>query len=316
MTVGILTRYSNNARDAWSYTLDTLGRYFERVGTTAAETKPEPLPDLERRDPPDAVVGMIGTYLESARLLGQRAGQLHLALGSDPDHPHFAPEPFTPFYQRALYQSMRNRAVQNLRLLTLSLDRLPPAVRPLAEKVARLESEIVARLRAVHEKRIDAKRIRCHGDFHLGQVLYTGKDFIIINYEGEPSRSVGERRLKRPPLRDVASMIRSFDYAVHVALARQFELGILREDRLAQVEPWVEYWHRWVSAVFLKAYLEVLRPSELLPRAPEQLGVLLEAHLLERALSELGYELHHNPARSKIPLRQILQLMEAKPVSA
>src|SRR5205807_8866606 len=113
--------------------------------------------------------------------------------------------------------------------------------------------EILARLRAVHETRITARRIRCHGDFHLGQLLYTGKDFMIIEFEGEPARPLGERRIKRSPLRDVAGMIRSFDYITYAALFRQLELGTIQEEHLAHLEPWSGFWHRWVSAVYLRA---------------------------------------------------------------
>jgi len=318
LTLGVLTRFLPNAETAWVYTLDMLSRYFDRVYAAQQSTRPEAsegpaLLELSDNEMPEAVVGLIGTYLELARLLGQRTAEMHLALASAsaPENREFAPEPFTPFYQRSLFQSMRNLAVRNLQLLRRSLGRVPAPVRPLAEKIAGMESEIIGRLRVVHEVRMTAKRIRCHGDFHLGQVLYSGKDFIMIDFEGEASRPLGERRIKRSPLRDVASMIRSFDYVTHAALSKQIELGTLQEPDLPQLEPWTGFWFRWVSAVYLKAYLGALSPSGLLPEAKQHLSILLQAHMLEKALFEVGSELTYRPDWVRIPLQGIEQMMKA-----
>src|SRR5262249_3876830 len=153
---------------------------------------------------------LIGTYLESARLLGQRTAALHGTLASDDEDKAFSPEPFTPHYVRGLFQSMRNLATRNFRLLRQQLKTLPAEVTPLAERVLTLESEIINRYRPLFERRLSAKRIRIHGDYHLGQVLWTGKDFVILDFEGEPTVPLSERRIKHSPLRDVAGMIRSF----------------------------------------------------------------------------------------------------------
>ena len=164
----------------------------------------------------------------------------------------------------------------------------------------------------VLDQKITAKRIRCHGDFHLGQVLYTGKDFFIIDFEGEPSRSLSERRLKRFPLRDVAGMLRSFQYAVNMALRNQVASGLLSEDVTDQGEgllAWGQFWERWVSASFLSSYLEAAAESAFLPKNKQELRILLDAYLLEKAIYELGYELNSRPDWVGIPLRGILQLM-------
>ncbi len=215
-TVGILTQFQPDAQDAWAYTLDMLSRYFDRVRTFPNENRPEStgersLLKMAGTHLPEQVLGLIGTFVELARLLGQRTGELHLALASDARDRSFAPEPFTPFYQRSLFQSMRNLAVRNLELLRNGLARVPAGLRPQVERVLGLENQLLSQFRAVYETRITAARIRCHGDFHLGQVLYTGTDFIFIDFEGEPARPLGERRIKRAPLRDVAGMLRSFD---------------------------------------------------------------------------------------------------------
>jgi maltose alpha-D-glucosyltransferase/alpha-amylase len=315
LTLGVMSRYFPAAKDAWEHTLDTLSRYFERVRTLPQESRVIPaaggsLLDLAQQDIPAESSAVVGTFLESARLLGQRTGEMHLALASDSENKDFAPEPFTPFYQRALYQSMRNLVVQSFQLLRRRLSSVSGSVRPLAEKVAGLEGEILKRLRAVYETRISAQRIRCHGDFHLGQVLYTGKDFIIIDFEGEPARPLGERRIKRSPLRDVAGMIRSFDYVADAALFRQIELGALEPEQIAQLEPWTRFWYNWIAAAYLRAYLNTVQNSDLLPKSPAATAALLNAYLLEKAVYEVTYELNNRPDWVRIPLQGISQLLE------
>jgi maltose alpha-D-glucosyltransferase/alpha-amylase len=211
---------------------------------------------------------------------------------------------------------MRNRLLQALNALRLGMERVPEAWREPAAKVLALDSEILARLKAVTETRMEAKRIRCHGDLHLGQILWTGKDFVFIDFEGEPSRALGERRIKRSPLRDVASMMRSFGYIAHMGLHRQVELGTLGKEDLTRLEPWTGFWQQWASAFFLKAYLAIVGPSDLLPHNKNQLTVLLEAHLLEQIAHELGYELSHRPHWLQIPLQSILRLVGEKRASA
>jgi maltose alpha-D-glucosyltransferase/alpha-amylase len=150
-------------------------------------------------------------------------------------------------------------------------------------------------------------RIRIHGDYHLGQVLYTGKDFVIIDFEGEPARSLTERRLKRSPLRDVAGMLRSFHYAAHHAIFARLS----RPEDLPAMEQWAAFWQLWVSTGFLQSYLEVAGQGGFLPWEEEQFQVLLDAFCLEKAMYELGYELNNRPEWVKLPIQGILQLVQA-----
>ena len=317
LTLGVLTKFQANAQDTWAYTLDLLSRYFDRVRSASPEVRLEQLTnasllDLTQKELPESVVGLIGTYVELARLLGQRTAELHLALAADPQNASFAPEAFTPFYQRSLFQSMRNLAVRNLDQLRRALGRLPEPDRADAGQVLALQADLIKRLRAIYEAPLKAKRIRCHGDFHLGEVLFTGKDFIFIDFEGEPQRPLGERRIKRSPLHDVACMVRSFDYITAMALFKQIELGTLQAQDLPSLEPWAAFWHRWVSAIFLKAYLNALGNTDLLPQPKEQRLILLEAHLLEKTLQEVDYELSNRPHLLKIPLRTLLYMLRPK----
>ncbi|MBN2508287.1 MAG: maltose alpha-D-glucosyltransferase [Verrucomicrobia bacterium] len=315
LTLAVVYGYLRDAKDAWLLTLDSLGRYYDRIGVLHAKgEKPPPAShDLLRlcgEEFSPAVQELIGTYLEYARLLGRRTAALHLALASETEDSSLAPEPFTPHYMRGLFQSMRNLATHNLRLLRRQLKSLPADVAPMAERAAALESAIVARYRPLFERRISAKRIRIHGDYHLGQVLWTGKDFVILDFEGEPAVPLTERRIKRSPLQDVAGMIRSFHYAAYAGLNQQVERGSLAPENLAHAEPWARFWNHAVSAAFLRAYLEAVGKSEVLPQTDEELRVMLPAYLLNKAVYELGYEMNHRPAWLKIPLQGILHLME------
>jgi maltose alpha-D-glucosyltransferase/alpha-amylase len=313
-TVALVTQFVPESKSGWEFTMDALGRYLDRTGALAHEgdggPPAIPLPaDSQANGVPEEVTKLIGTYLESSRLLGQRTAQMHLALASDPDNPAFAPEAFTPFYQRSLYQSMRNLTVQTLQMLRRGTARLAEPVRNLAETVAGREADILKCFRTVYETKMSAKRIRCHGDLHLGEVLHTGKDFIFVDFEGDAGRPLGERRIKRSALRDIASMIRSFDYVSYAALFRQVELGILREDRLPQLEPWRAFWHQWVSSAFARAYAQTMRENDLLPHSRPEMMVLLKVHLLEKAIHEVAYELRYRPNWATIPFRAILDLV-------
>jgi len=324
MTVGTLHGYVANQGDAWQYTLDALDDYFERVSTAPSEQQHTianaPLPatatllELAAEEPPPLAHETIGAYLGSAALLGQRTAELHCALAAPTTNPAFTPEPFTPFYQRSLFQSMRALVGPTFEALRKRFDTLPTAVQEEARPLLSQESTILARLRAVTAGTLPAARIRIHGDYHLGQVLYTGGDFVIIDFEGEPVRPLSERRLKRNPLRDVAGMLRSLHYATAAALIDRQNAGLLSDEALPQLTRWATWWQLWVSAQFLRAYLTTLAREApegppLIPARRDQVQVLLDAFLLEKAVYEVGYELSMRPSWVAIPIRGLRALL-------
>jgi maltose alpha-D-glucosyltransferase/alpha-amylase len=237
---------------------------------------------------------------------------MHVVLASEPDDPAFAPEAFTMFYQRSLYQSMRNLAGRVLQTLGTRFDSLPPEAAASATRVLQLEHLMLRRFRNVIDHKVGGFRIRHHGDLHLGQVLFTGNDFVITDFEGEPIRPLSERRLKRSPLRDVAGMLRSFHYAAFAALNEQGERAQLRREDRAVLEQWSLTWYAHVSAAFLNGYLTVIQNAHVLPTDPQELWQLLDAYVLEKAVYELGYELGNRPDWVTIPLRGILQLLDGE----
>jgi maltose alpha-D-glucosyltransferase/alpha-amylase len=312
-TLGVLHGFVPNEGVAWQYALDTLGRYFEAVLTHRGKV---PLPAaLDTQLLPvvedDVAREWIGLYLEEARLLGQRTGELHMALASDTSMPDLVPEPASDFSRQAVYQAMLSLANRAFPLLRQQLGQLSQEIREKAQRILELEQQVRDRLRLPRDRKIEAIHIRCHGDYHLGQVLYTGNDFVIIDFEGEPTRPLSVRRLKRSPLRDVAGMLRSFHYASYAALLGQTP-GVRPED-FATLEPWARFWYLAVSAAFLKGYLDVVGSTTLLPRTPDELRTLLDAYLLEKAIYEISYELTYRPPWVRIPLTGILDLLASPP---
>ncbi len=314
VTLGVLHGFVPNEGNAWRYTQDSLERYFQYVLAQPFRKGP-PLPREHLvwlpAEIPSFAREAIGSYLDSVQLLGQRTAGLHVALASRPDDPTFAPEPFSYVHQASLYQSLRVQTVRTLQLLREKMPGLSAETNALARKVISLERAIIERYRLMRDRNIVAVRIRDHGDYHLGQVLYTGKDFVIIDFEGETARPMSARRAKRSPLRDVASMIRSLHYAAHSALLHQVSLAPRPEEEMALLRDWAQYWYIWVAAHFLGSYLQNIKKSGLLPDDPGQVKTLLDAFLLERAVYEVGYELNNRPDWLDIPLRGVLQLMES-----
>ncbi|HEU4344956.1 MAG TPA: maltose alpha-D-glucosyltransferase [Candidatus Binatia bacterium] len=305
-TLGILQGLVANQGDAWRYMLDSLDHYFEEALSGNPAPREVVLPEQSLIELAQGEITLSAPGLPSAQLLGRRTGEFHLALASDRKDPAFAPEPFTALYRRSLFQSTRALTDQSLTLLEKRLKTLPEEIQPDAEKVLKLEGAILARFRQILDKKMTAMRIRCHGDYHLGQVLCTGKDFVIIDFEGEPARPVSERRLKRSPLRDVAGMLRSFNYA---ALSKLKSNAVRPEDAF-QLKPRAAYWTLWVSVSFLKGYLEATRQAVFMPKSPDEITLLLDIYLLEKVIYELSYELNNRPDWVGVPIEGILEMMK------
>jgi maltose alpha-D-glucosyltransferase/alpha-amylase len=312
VSLGVMQAFVPNQGDAWKFTLDALGSYFERLeGSTVSEAAlpAEHLLELSRQEAPTAAVERIGSYVKSAELLGRRTAELHVALSSDAHDPDFSPEPFTPSYQRSLQASMIGLVQQNFELLRDRSPHLAGEDRELARLVLGREKELRARLDRVLGRKMTSMRTRVHGDYHLGQVLHTGSDFVIIDFEGEPARPLHERRMKSSPLRDVAGMLRSFHYAVYSVVFERAGGGEKQTARNRDWDAWARYWQTYVSAAFLNSYLKAATPASFLPKEPDELRLLLDVSLLEKAIYELGYELNNRPSWVRIPLEGIVQTL-------
>jgi trehalose synthase-fused probable maltokinase len=285
LAVGVLSGFVANQGDAWRLALRSVGNHLA----------PHPGGSAPPRD--------AGGFAGEAALLGRRTAELHLALAARPDLPAFAPEPFTVGWQAAQVEALRAQAARVLPLLEQRLGGMAEVARAPAAEVLARRADLLRRTAWLLDRSLAASRIRIHGDYHLGQVLWTGSDFVLIDFEGEPARPLDERRDKGSALRDVAGMLRSFHYAAHAGGGA----GAAGADRQVRME----LWHRQATSAFLEAYLGAAGGAPFLPPGEEERRGLLELHLLEKALYELGYELNSRPDWVWLPLTGLAELLAA-----
>ncbi len=310
--LAILQGFVPNEGDAWHFTLGELERFLENAATRSDPPPSTQKSLVEMLALPEAdplAAELIGHYLHAARLMGKRLAELHLALASTADDPEFAPEPYSTLYQRSTFQSMQNLLARVMRMLNSRASIVPKGLRDQAQLITAHQRDIAARFDAFLRCKMSVVRMRIHGDLHLGQMLYTGKDFAIIDFEGEPARPLSERRLKRAALRDVAGMLRSFHYAALTATIEQLKIGALGKFDFVSMKPWTDFWRTWSSWAFLKGYLESAGTASFIPRNNDELRVLLDAFVMDKAIYELGYELNNRPEWLLIPLLSISQLL-------
>ena len=296
---GILQQFVKSEGDAWKHTLDCLSLFFERA---------LPLGETKELFDPTEVRRIVGTYLDSAELLGKRTAQMHAVLADSAAGPDFAPEAVTQLDQERLYREMLSEAETAFQALRVKEAELIGAAQADAREVLRLEDEIRGRFSALRDTPLSALRIRYHGDYHLGQVLFTGEDFMIIDFEGEPARPLAMRRSKGFAMRDVAGMVRSFQYAAFAALFGGVRGIAADPSHLPLVEHWAGFWNAFISAAYLRAYFSETQNAAFVPSSAEERRILLDAFVLQKALYEVSYELNNRPAWVRIPLRGILTL--------
>jgi len=308
-SVAMLQKYVWNQGNGWQVTIDEIERFFEYVTAT-------PVPadaDLNAAhawafgltsDPPASVAEAIRAYLAVADILGRRTGEMHVALADSTD-PTFAPEPIAASDLNATIEDMRTRAQTHLTLLETVLPHLEDRIQQQALEVLRQREELLQQFDDLREVRGSSARIRCHGDYHLGQILVTEGDVVILDFEGEPARPIQERRAKTSPLRDVAGMIRSFSYA---ALTAVNAVTQARPEDARRLGPWADFWQTWIGAAFLRSYLLATQDASFLP-PPDNFDLMLRAYILDKALYELAYELNNRPTWVHIPLTGVLQLL-------
>ncbi|HVB12045.1 MAG TPA: putative maltokinase, partial [Nitrososphaerales archaeon] len=309
-TVAVLEEYVRNEGTAWNLFSEEFRKFQERMN---AKKTTQEVPDsatnspaIEKR-PVDFLEETIGqAFNNNVSLLGKRTGQFHLALMKDTDDRDFRPEPFGYLEQVAMSQSMisySNRVFERCAMAS----GLPEEVKKELDSLIQRRNEVTSRFLALRQIKLDCMRSRNHGDYHLGQVLFTGKDFTIIDFEGEPTRSLSERHLKRTPLKDVAGMLRSFQYVAYSSIISDSTTG--PNEDAANTIAMVKMWINAVSDIFLKSYLETVDGSAIIPKDKNAFAILLDAYLMEKSIYELGYELDNRPRWLPIPIRGITDLI-------
>ena len=259
-------------------------------------------------DPPERIARAMGPYLGTAGTLGRRTAEMHLALGSDSSDAAFAPEPLTRDDVQVVTADTIAQAQKALQTLNAPGRELPADVKAGAAWLLRSRDALIAQIRSAQELQFVVSKTRIHGDYHLGQVLWSEGDFYILDFEGEPARPIAQRRLKQSPLKDVAGMVRSFGYAAYAGL---FAYTVSRGSEFDHLEPWARVWQRAASASFLRAYFSTAAGALFVPAAESQRDALLQLFVLDKALYELNYELNNRPEWVQIPLRGIFDLLHA-----
>jgi maltose alpha-D-glucosyltransferase / alpha-amylase len=294
---GVLQAFVENQTDLWQLTLEELALYLERA-STADRSKME--------DPVD----LIQTFLELTRLLANRTGLMHLALAGPPDS-EFAPEPFDPFYLRGESYSMTTRAALVREALEQRASGLESDIGPdLALALDSLRSADAV-FRRLTEFTALGQRIRLHGDFHLGQVLHTGDDVVFIDFEGDNSRPLFERRIKASPLVDTAGMLHSFHYAAESADFDKVAAPFAWRGREGERKEWTIAWYRTLRSIFTSEYRKTIAGHGLAPDEEHQFERLLEIYLIAAAVYQVGYELEHRPAWIAVALRSLIEITSA-----
>jgi maltose alpha-D-glucosyltransferase / alpha-amylase len=319
MTIGMLQQFVESQADGWVHATDELGRYYDQVGgrTPPSVAQPASFTELAAEPVPLRAREAIGGYLETATMLGRRTGEMHVALAADSTDRAFSPEPFgkedlTLVSASAIAEAQR--AVQALESMVsaqgqsggTTVQRLSPDVAERALRLLDSREKLLERIRAIALLEFSASKIRIHGDYHLGQVLWSEGDFYIFDFEGEPARPIVERREKQSPLKDVAGMVRSFSYAAYASL---FGHLASRPGDFARLEPWARLWQKWTTAAFLGGYLGATPGALFLPAESSQRETLLRFFMLDKALYELNYEINNRPDWIRIPLWGIFDLL-------
>ena len=312
-TIGTLTSFVRNGTPGWDYTLDHLGLYFEHA--LAVPQEDPRLRDLLVPDPlaesyppiPGLMTSLLGNFVDVLKVLGKRAAEMHRALASRGDIPDFAPEPFTEFYRHSIYHGILGQLNRTFDALRSRVGILDDQARQDAQLILTKETEIRSQLLKLRDQRVGGLRIRQHGDFQLSNLLYTGNDWVITNFEGDVYRSTSERRIKRSALRDIACMLRSLHYVSHAALFGDVPGIIPSREGHPAIEKWARTWYRWMSCTFLKEYLGSASGADFLPVRAAEVRILLGSYLLERALIEIEHELQYRPQWVRIPLHGILE---------
>jgi maltose alpha-D-glucosyltransferase / alpha-amylase len=298
--IGVIHAFVPNQGDAWTVTAAYLDRFVDEQRLLAAGD--------ERKQSDDQL-----SYLRYMAQTGRRVGEMHLALASNKELADFAPEPTRPEDVQRWIDDVMARAERVFDTLAQRRETLRETDRPLADQLLTQETSLPDRLKALLPRDIDGLNIRHHGDFHLGQMLIVKDDIFIIDFEGEPRRTIAERRRKAPAARDVAGLVRSIDYSVTAALDRALKVAPDEHGRLSLA---LADWRDRATAAFLTAYRETLAHQPLWPADPQAAERMLNFFLLEKAFYEIEYELAHRPDWLRVPMTGMLRILAQQPHEA
>ncbi|MFC0875696.1 maltose alpha-D-glucosyltransferase [Saccharicrinis sp. FJH2] len=311
MLIGILTDYIPHEETAWQYTESAIGKFFDHI----IAQKDQLLPNYSEDDPstfiPDNAETITAVFdplfMEMTGLLGQRTAEMHLALSAVKNNNRFTEEKFSLLYQKSLYQSFRTSVKRSFSQIKSSRKDLDQSQKILLDEIMDNENALLSAVKtALEAGKMNASKLKIHGNYHLGQVLFTGKDFMITDFEGEKDRSLSARNLKHCPLKDMAYMLRSFHYAIYMA---HKAYSSRMPEHAALLEPWLDIWHNTVKDKFLTHYLKTAGAASFIPDDPHQTDILLTLFTIEKAVDEAVYELNNRPEWLHMPLNGLRKVI-------
>lgn len=287
ITIGMMVEVIDNEKDNWSKTGDYLNDFlFAFI---------------------DGNFQIRENVFDQVGLLAKRTAEMHLALFSLRGEENFRADMFDRPYRRYLHEKVERLLDHRYNLLTENYLKLDEQAQHLAWTFMDSKDLILDFVDRVLTRELDSFRTRIHGDYHLGQVLVSNNDFIIIDFEGEPESSISERKIKHSPLKDVAGMIRSYHYAVSAKLYNSPETNTLDEKTLQRA---ADRWYKLIRDTFLEEYLQFFGTGHTLFKNNNEINYLLQFHLLEKSVYELGYEINYRPTWVKIPLKGIVEVIK------
>ncbi len=311
--LGMLQKISENQGEAWDFMKDSVDRYFENVLTNSKHLEREKTEGklteaIDYEDIPENMRELLGVILpQRVHHLGEFTADLHKALSQDTYDNDFDKEESSLHYQRSLFSGLQTLTRTSLQNLKSSMSSLSEEIQEEAREVIKMREEILSCFREIYDHKIPMMKIRTHGDYHLKQILWTGKDYIMNSFEGDPSRSFSERRIRRSAMRDLAALIRSFHYVTYSSiLSPEFN----QQRKEGNLEIWAEDWHYYISRLYIKGYFEKAGKADFIPEKREDFRILMHTFLLEKALHELNYELRNRPEWVIIPLRGIKAIVK------
>lgn len=311
ITIALMQEMVENQGDAWAYMLNELHRVFLNLESKHIDVNSLITTELYRRlkieDVPKQILDWVGSDLFlKIQTIAKRTAEMHIVLGSEFEETAFTPTHFSSDYtvwlkNRLLYQFQnRLNAVEN------NLHKLDGLALDLANEFLNNKNIIRKRFVKFDWTKLKGERIRVHGDYHLGQILVKGDDFYILDFEGEPESTIRDRKVKQPPLKDVAGMFRSFHYAIYATVFNNSEKYIQSQETLFEA---AELLYSYFTSVFLATYIDAILNANLNIGYDEERNFILKYCLLEKAVYELGYELNSRPRWALIPLKGISNII-------
>ncbi|NAY93205.1 trehalose synthase [Muricauda sp. JGD-17] len=311
ITIALMQELLPNNGDAWDYMLKEIDDIFQSLERKRIDVRSLPQTQLFKllqiSDVPPQIIDWAGlSIFLKLQTLAKRTAEMHVALGSEFEETAFTPERFNGDYEVWLKNRLLYQFQNRLNTVENNFDKLEGLSATLAEEFLERKNEIRKRFIGFDWTKLKGERIRVHGDYHLGQVLVKDDDFYLLDFEGEPESTIRDRKVKQPPLKDVAGIFRSFHYAIYATIFNNEGKYPYSQEDLFHAG---EILYTYFIGVFLNTYVELIQTNNINIGYAQERVFLLEYCMLEKAVYELGYEMNSRPQWAVIPLRGIMSII-------